>query len=97
MWGATLLLALAVQAVPAILALAYQRPGKATLYLATLPFLWFMALELISGHAVVVALTLLLAYPLPWAFLLRVMHLRREQLQRERSATEVGATRSAAP
>ena len=80
MWGPVALVALAVQSVPAVLALSYGRPGKATLYLATLPILWFLALSLVSGHLGSVALVLLVVYPLPWAFLLRVMDKRRQQL-----------------
>jgi hypothetical protein len=91
-WGAMVFMALALESVPAFLAMSYGRPGKSILYLATLPILWLIALDLASGHALFISIALVVAYPLPWIFLLRVMNQRREQL---RVAEQAGTSTTA--
>jgi len=70
---------LAVELLPLALALKYGRAWTSVIYFVTLPVLWFVVVELISGHMVVAA-HLLWIYPLPWVFLLTTMKRRRDQL-----------------
>jgi hypothetical protein len=91
MWLAVCVIALITQLIPATMGFKYGRPGKAIIYMITLPVVWFVALELVSGHLLLMPAIFLLAYPAPWAFLLHAMKMRREQL------AAVAETQSMAP
>jgi len=70
---------LAVELLPLALALKYGRAWTSVIYFLTLPALWFLVIELVSGHMVIAA-HLLWIYPAPWVFLLMTMKRRRDQL-----------------
>jgi hypothetical protein len=70
---------LAVELLPLALALKYGRTWTSVVYFVTLPVLWFVVVELISGHMMIAA-NLLWIYPAPWIFLLTTMKRRRDQL-----------------
>lgn len=70
---------LIVEMVPLVLAAIYRRTRTAVIYFATLPVLWFIAMELFSGH-MTGAGHLLWIYPIPWIFLLVTMKRRRDEI-----------------
>jgi len=70
---------LAVELLPLVMALKYGRAWTSVTYFLSLPALWFLVVEMISGHMVMAA-HLLWIYPAPWVFLLITMKRRRNQL-----------------
>jgi hypothetical protein len=83
MWKVLTFASLAAQGVPFVLALRYGRRGKAVVYLATLPGIWFLALVVASAHFQYLPIIVLFTYPVVWAFFLREMQKHREQLRRD--------------